>query len=197
MMPIPHACPVLTEADHPHGIDGPGLQRSLGESGPVTRKEAVAAYERAWSLPDEDLISAELERCWTADSTHLSPITDVITGVQALTRLILDLPVMFPGAHFRIITPTDFHHDVGCFAWRLESTARIRMAGHDYGFSAEGLDFLDFDAQNRIRRVVAFYGPSAEPSRGPPRRPTNLTVPMGLRQVLRPEPLASARSSTG
>jgi hypothetical protein len=125
----------------------------------VTRAEAVAAYERAWLLPDEATIGVELERCWTASSTHVTPLTDVIVGIDALTRLILDLPAIFPGAHVRATSPADFHHDAARFAWQLESRAPIRMLGHDFGFQVEGLDYLEFDRQDRISRVVAFIGP--------------------------------------
>jgi hypothetical protein len=119
--------------------------------------EAVAAYAHAWTRPDEAAIGVELERCWTSQSSHVSPITDKVIGEAGLTGLILDVPVMFPGAHFCITAPTDFHHDSARFAWRLDSTARIRMAGHDFGFSADGQDVLDFDPQNRIRRVITFF----------------------------------------
>jgi hypothetical protein len=66
---------------------------------------------------------------------------------------------MFPGVTFRITSPPDLHHDVARFAWRRQSTARIRTMGCDFGFSLEGLDYLEFDPHNQIRRVIAFFGP--------------------------------------
>jgi hypothetical protein len=169
MSPVPVTCRVRpsdsSRADHQFGSDGTLALQHLAagptslEPRPVTRAEAVEAYGRAWSRPDEAAIGVELERCWTAQSTHVGPVTDTVTGVAGLTRLILDLPVMFPGARFRVTSPTDFHHDSARFAWRLESTVPIRMGGRDFGFSAEGLDCLDFDPQNRIIRVVSFVGP--------------------------------------
>jgi hypothetical protein len=166
MTPVTSSCPMYladpSRTEHQHRPD-PGCRPStlvVPEPRQVTRTEAVAAYERAWSRPDETAIGAELERCWTSRSTHVSPITDMVTGVAGLTRLILDVPIMFPGAHFRLTAPTDFHHDSARLAWRLESTARIRMSGHDFGFTAEGLDYLELDPQNRIRRVVTFVGNS-------------------------------------
>jgi hypothetical protein len=151
----------------------------------VNRAEAVAAYERAWLLRDEAAIGVELERYWTANSTHVTPLTDVIIGIDALTRLILDVPVMFPGAHVRATSPTDFHHDVARFAWQLQSTAPIRMLGQDFGFQVDGFDYLEFDPQDRISRVVAFIGPlMPDPHPATPRgsrrqqnRPTAPAVP--------------------
>ena len=151
------------------GLDGPEA---------VTRADAVAAYEHAWSLSDEAAIGVELERCWTAHSTHVTPLTDVIIGIDALTRLILDIPVMFPGAHVRATSPADFHHDAARFAWQLESTARIRMLGQDFGFQVEGLDYLEFDRQDRICRVVAFFGPLT-PDPHPPTATASTTPPAG------------------
>ena len=125
------------------------------------RLNAVGSYERAWTLPAEGNIRDELEQCWTAGSTHVNPFTDTVHGIDGLTRLILDFPVMFPGAAFRVAGPPDLHHDVARFAWQLRSTARIRTLGRDFGFVVEGLDYVEFDKQNKIRKVVAFYGPLA------------------------------------
>ncbi|HEX2808140.1 MAG TPA: hypothetical protein VHN80_18415 [Kineosporiaceae bacterium] len=125
------------------------------------RLNAVGSYERAWTLPAEGKIRDELEQCWTAGSAHVSPFTDTVHGIDGLTRLILDFPVMFPGAAFRVAGPPDLHHDVARFAWQLRSTARIRTLGRDFGFVVEGLDYVEFDKQNKIRKVVAFYGPLA------------------------------------
>jgi hypothetical protein len=137
--------------------------RSEVEEVSSDRAEALVAYERAWTLPEESEIRAQLERCWTARSTHLNPLTDTVRGIDALTKLILDFPAMFPGAAFRLTSVPDIHHDVARFAWRLRSTARIRMLGRDFGFSVEGCDYVEFDEDNRIRRVIAFFGPLARP----------------------------------
>jgi hypothetical protein len=167
---LAHACPaqdvpaVALAWTHTH--EGPpGRTRGDDELVTTARLEAVSAYERAWSLPDAGKIRGELARCWTAHSTHVTPLTDIVEGVDGLTSLILDFPVMFPGVTFRITNPPDLHHDVARFAWRRQSTARIRTMGRDFGFSLEGLDYLEFDPQNRIRRVIAFFGP---PTHDPP-----------------------------
>lgn len=137
---------------------------SDAERATTARLEALAAYGRAWSLTDEALIRAELTRCWTATSTHVSPFTDPVSGVDGLTRLILDFPAIFPGAAVRVTSVPDLHHDSARFAWRLDSTARIRVLGRDFGFSVEGLNYAEFDQADRIRRVVVFYGPFVSPS---------------------------------
>jgi hypothetical protein len=158
------------------------------------RLKAVGSYERAWTLPADGSIRDELEHCWTAGSTHVNPFTDTVHGIDGLTRLILDFPVMFPGAAFRVAGPPDLHHDVARFAWQLRSTARIRTLGRDFGFVVEGLDYVEFDKQNKIRKVVAFYGPLAPDVSGGvkattgrvgagPQGPTVVDLNPALRQV--------------
>ena len=135
------------------------------------RLKSLDSYERAWALPAEGKIRDELGRCWTAQSTHVNPFTDTVQGIEGLTRLILDFPAMIPGAAFRVGGPPDLHHDVARFAWQLRSTARIRMLGSDFGFLIEGLDYVEFDKQNKIRKVVAFYGPLASHTAGAAKAP--------------------------
>lgn len=124
----------------------------------VDREQMLAAYERAWTHREEDGIRAELEHCWTSDSTYVSPLTDVVRGLEGLLNLILDFPVMFPGAQVRSTSPPDVHHDVAYFTWRLTSTIPIRMMGRDYGTAVEGVDFIEFDPEGQIRRINAFFG---------------------------------------
>jgi hypothetical protein len=141
----------------------PRDRRVADERTTAARLESLAAYVRAWSFADEARIRAELAGCWTARSTHVNPFTDPVSGIDGLTKLILDFPAIFPGAALRLISVPDLHHDVARFAWRLESTARIRVLGRDFGFSVEGLNYAEFDHYNRIRRVVVFYGPLVAP----------------------------------
>jgi hypothetical protein len=163
-----HDAPAVTLAGTHQNQRHPRRPRDDDQLATPFRLEAVAAYERAWSLPDDSEIRAELAQCWTARSTHVTPLTDLVQGLDGLTNLIHDFPVMFPGATFHITSPPDLHHDVARFAWRRQSTARIRTMGRDFGFSIEGLDYLEFDPQNRIRRVIAFFGP---PTPDPPPQP--------------------------
>ena len=124
----------------------------------VDSEQVLAAYVRAWGHREEPDIRGELERCWTPDSTYVNPLTDVIRGLEGLVSLILDLPVIFPGAEFRPTSPADIHHDVAYFTWRLTSSTRIRMLGRDYGTTVDGVDFVQFAPDGHIRRINAFFG---------------------------------------
>jgi hypothetical protein len=122
------------------------------------REQLLAAYERAWSREEEPGIRTELERCWTTDSTHVSPLSGVVHGVEGLVNLILDFPVMFPDARMRMTGRADIHHDQTFLTWRLTSTTRIRLMGHDYGHSVDGVDFVEFAPEGPIRRITSFFG---------------------------------------
>ena len=124
----------------------------------IDREQMLAAYERAWKHREAPGIRAELETCCTPDSTHVSPLSGVVHGVEGLVNLILDYPVMFPGARMRLTSPPDMHHDLAYFTWRLTSTTRIRMMGRDYGLALDGIDFVEFHETGRIRRITSFFG---------------------------------------
>jgi len=123
----------------------------------MDRDEVIAAYERAWIEQDEEQIRAILELCWTPDSTYVSPLTDTVRGVEGLASLILDFPVMFPGATMTLTSTPNLHHDVACYSWRLTSTERIRTMGRDFGLSLDGLDFVQFGDDGLISTVTAFF----------------------------------------
>jgi hypothetical protein len=130
----------------------------------IDREQTLAAYTRAWERADEPEIRAELERCLTSDSTHVSPLSGVLTGIEGVANLILDFPIMFPDARLRVTGRADIHHDKTFYTWRLTSTTRIRMMGHDYGMSLDGVDFVEFAPEGVIRRVTSFFG--AQPPAG-------------------------------
>jgi hypothetical protein len=124
----------------------------------MDRQHVLTAYARAWAHKDEQAIREDLARCWSDASVYVSPLTDLVRGVEALTGLILDFPVMFPGAAVEATGPWDIHHDVAYFTWRLTSTAPIRTLGRDFGRCLHGVDFVEFDPEGKIARINAFFG---------------------------------------
>ncbi len=114
-----------------------------------------------------------------ARQMHLGAPADTVRGIDGLTRLILDFPAMFPGAIFELSSAPDIHHDVARFSWRLRSSTSIRILGRDFGHSVVGVDYVQFDQDNRISQVIAFYGP-LKPAHAPrgytsrPRRASNV-----------------------
>jgi len=133
----------------------------------MEREPVLAAYASAWTQSSEEGVRRALSACWTESSTYVSPLTDVVHGVEGLTNLILDLPVMFPGASLDPTADPDVHHDVARLPWRMRSTAPIRTLGRDYGHSLDGVDFVEFDDDGRIRRITAFFDDEAPASEVP------------------------------
>src|SRR5450755_3518546 len=95
----------------------------------MDRYRTLKAYERAWAQSDEAQIRAWLTQCWTITSTYVNAFTDTVSGLDGLTRLILDYPVLFPDAQFTPSGEQDAHHQHARYCWRLSSTARIRILG--------------------------------------------------------------------
>ena len=124
----------------------------------MDRWRVLAAYTAAWGQNSEEDIRQVLADCWTEASTYVSPLTDEVRGVGGLASLILDFPVMFPGASIGTTRPPDVHHDAACVPWRMRSTAPIRTLGRDFGRALDGVDFVEFDDEGRIRRITAFFG---------------------------------------
>ncbi|HEY6797697.1 MAG TPA: hypothetical protein VI248_23730 [Kineosporiaceae bacterium] len=140
----------------------------------MDRGQVLAAYASAWARTSEEAIREALDQCWTEHSTYVSPLTDVLRGFHGLTMLILDLPVMFPGASFIAAGEPDGHHDVALLPWRLRSSLPIRTLGRNFGRVLEGVDVIEFDETDRIRRSTAFFGlmlPTTAPADHAPARP--------------------------
>ena len=128
------------------------------------REAAVRAYTSAWSLRDEQAIRTVLAKCWTPRTSYVSPLTDEVRGIDGMVSLILDFPVMFPGARLRATTTPQVHPHAAFFGWQLSSSRRIRTLGQDYGRTLDGLDVLEFDDDGRIRRITALFGVHARPT---------------------------------
>jgi hypothetical protein len=124
----------------------------------MDRDRTLKAYERAWAQSDEAQIRAWLSPCWTPTSTYVNAFTDTVSGLDGLTRLIMDYPVLFPDAQITPRGEQDAHHQHARYCWRLSSTARIRILGNDFGCALDGLDIIEFDRGDKIKSVVAFFG---------------------------------------
>jgi hypothetical protein len=124
----------------------------------MDQQRALDAYERAWTRTDEQQVRAEVEECWTAASVYVNPLTDFVHGMDGLIRLILDYPVLFPDAQMRRVGEPQSQDRHVRYAWRLTSTARIRLFGRDFGHTLNGTDIIEFDADKKIKTVVSLFG---------------------------------------
>jgi hypothetical protein len=85
----------------------------------------------------------------------------MVRGIEGLTRLILDCPVLFPDVDIRRVGEPDTVDAYMRHPWRLSSLARIRMLGKDFGHVLEGTDILAFNDDGAITTVVSFFGSTA------------------------------------
>jgi hypothetical protein len=106
--------------------------------------------------------------CWTEVSTYVNPFTDVVRGIDGMTALIMDYPVMFPDAAVQPRGDFRRRHEFVAWPWRLSSTYRIRLLGHDFGRELVGADVVRFDGTGRLADVVAvFCGQAGDVGEGP------------------------------
>src|SRR5450755_1885459 len=121
----------------------------------MNREGALAAYERAWQpLEGGNKLRAFVEEFWTPTSSYVNPLIDKVYGIDGLTRLILDYPVLFPDLEIRRGAPDP----VDAYArspWRLSSSARIRILGRDFGHILVGTDIIAFNDDGAITTVVS------------------------------------------
>ncbi|MEH0448062.1 MULTISPECIES: hypothetical protein [unclassified Streptomyces] len=124
----------------------------------MERQQAIADYAAAWSGDDAETIAAAFARCWTKDSTYTDTMTDTVMGIESMVRLVLGTAERYPGFTLRPTSGLDTHHGVGRFSWLMTAPDPIVAAGVDHGRELPGLDFVEFTPDNRIARIVGFFG---------------------------------------
>ncbi|MCK2244530.1 MULTISPECIES: nuclear transport factor 2 family protein [unclassified Crossiella] len=124
----------------------------------MERQQAIAEYAAAWSGNDAETIAAAFARCWAPAGTYTDTVTDTVVGVEGMVQLILGMRAQYPGFTLRPTSALDTHHNVGRFSWLMTSPEPIVAAGVDYGRELPGVDFVEFAPDNRITRIVGFFG---------------------------------------
>ncbi|MFD8492696.1 hypothetical protein [Amycolatopsis sp. NPDC059657] len=124
----------------------------------MERQQAIADYAAAWSGTDAETITAAFARCWTDESTYTDTVTDTIVGVEGMVQLILGTAHQYPGFTLRPTSDLDTHHNVGRFSWVMTTPTPMVVDGVDYGRELPGIDFVEFTSDNKIARIVGFFG---------------------------------------
>lgn len=114
---------------------------------PQTVEESIEQYVAVWNEKGAENIKAALEKCWMADSTYADANNAPVKGFDRLAELIGRAQERSPGILDSQTSPPDFHHGSGCFKWRLTKKD---------GETFDGLDYFEYDSENKIVRVVAF-----------------------------------------
>jgi hypothetical protein len=112
----------------------------------------VDRYCNAWSEPDAARRQQLLDGVWADDGTYTDPLSHV-SGRAALSSLIDGFLKQYPSARMVLSSAVDMHHDRLRFNWKF-------VAG-DGSVAMEGMDFGEIGPDNRLRRIVGFFGPPA------------------------------------
>ena len=113
-----------------------------------TIEETILLYTSAWNETEREAIVGKINQIWPPEGTYSDPITDTITGREAITELIVSSYAQMGQRTFKVLDVPEFHHQSGRFRW---------LAIRPEGYPIEGMDYFEFDDKNRITRIVGFF----------------------------------------
>jgi uncharacterized lipoprotein NlpE involved in copper resistance len=110
--------------------------------------ENIFVYTSAWNECEREAIREKINQCWSAEGTFTDKVTDTIKGRDAITDLIIKSYDQTGQKNFKVIAEPVTHHRSGHFHWMNLPTE---------GYPTKGMDYFEFDEQNRITRIVEFF----------------------------------------
>lgn len=124
----------------------------------TARSRIVAGYCASWNEPDRSKRDALLQEVWDANGEYSDPSPVILTGREELSRHIEGFLRQFAGGQIRCSAP-QVHHQSARFTWEIFAANGSAVVA--------GMDYVDFAADGRIRRIVGFFGPlpAIEPRR--------------------------------
>jgi hypothetical protein len=111
-------------------------------------EENILVYTSAWNETQREAIREKIDQCWSTEGTFTDKVTDTIKGRDAITDLIISSYDQTGPKNFNVLTAPVTHHGSGRFRW-------INIPSE--GYPAEGMDYFEFDEENRITRIVGFF----------------------------------------
>lgn len=111
-------------------------------------EETILTYTSAWNETEREVILEKISKCWAPSGTYTDPLTDTITGPEAITDLIISSYGQMGPRTFQVLAEPQAHHQSGRFRW---------LAFRSEGYPVEGMDYFEFDSENRITRIVVFF----------------------------------------
>jgi len=110
-------------------------------------EETIITYTNAWNEPDREAIKEKISKCWAPDGIYTDNITDAIRGYDAIADFIFSSYEHLGPRKFHVLATPETHHQNGRFNW---------LAVREDGYPFQGMDFFEFDSENRITRIVGF-----------------------------------------
>lgn len=111
-------------------------------------EETILTYTSAWNETEREAIKELIRRCWAPEATFTDRLTDTITGQNAITDLIISSYEQMGPRTFKVLGEPVTHHNNGRFHW---------LAIRPEGYPIAGMDYFEFDSDNRITRIVGFF----------------------------------------
>lgn len=113
----------------------------------ASRAATVRRYIEAWAEKSPEKIQEILEEVWTPTSTYEDPLTAELTGYDGVIGHIRKFQELRPDARIELNSLVDQYHQMGRFHWILIMPD---------GTVSYGTDFVEFDENNRLSRVIGF-----------------------------------------
>jgi hypothetical protein len=115
-----------------------------------TATDTVRTYLEAYGEPDGNRRAALIARAWSPNGELIDPPFDG-AGHEAISALAAAAQAHYPGHTFRLASGVDLQHRFGRYLWELVDGSGTTMLS--------GTDFVEFDTDGTLRRVVGFFGP--------------------------------------
>lgn len=109
----------------------------------------IDTYCAGWSDPDPLRRRKFLGEALADGATYTDPTAHTV-GVEELASHIDSVFAQQPGMRVLRVSNVDAHHGVARFGWRLVQADGTALP--------DGVDFVEFSAEGRIRRIVGFFG---------------------------------------
>ncbi|SEA62221.1 hypothetical protein [Pedobacter hartonius] len=110
-------------------------------------EETILTYTSAWNETERGAIMEKIQKCWAPEGTYTDKHTE-ITGQDSITDLIISSYGQMGPRTFEVLGEPLTHHHSGRFKW---------LAIRPEGYPTEGMDYFEFDEENRITRIVGFF----------------------------------------
>ena len=108
-------------------------------------------YDEVWAERDVARRRSILDEIWTDETLYLDPdVPDGLVGPDALVNFIDATFEQYPGFAVTATSEVAVLRDRAWYRWRQTSAD---------GQAADGVDFIEFDAEGRIERLTGFYEP--------------------------------------
>ena len=111
-------------------------------------EETILAYTSAWNETERSAILEKINACWAPAGTYTDSLTDPISGPEAIVELIISSYEQMGSRTFQVLAQPQTHHHCGRFRW---------LAIRPEGYPVEGMDYFEFDGNNRITRIIGFF----------------------------------------